>query len=300
MSDSIHGEKMRKKTMGGLVCSIIMNAVFAGIYGWFAFPHGNLDNWRLWAERTAERDLFVDQTAFNAAYPTEKDKMEFWGEGFCFYTPTEEDGLENMVPEFVYNPDNSNQRCVSCEFAMGIFIWFILSIINIVFLMVSLCAYGMKSKKCFNFANSIMSCGNCVGFVTFIMLSCSRWSEAGRACSGEYMMEPEQATAVQTPDSLISIDFNAVYTSCMDPATGCLLNGEIIATTIETGFFLQIILVIAWVMIGVSCCCCCCMMCCMRRMMKNKMAESNADAARGEKVLNTDMSSSANVTNTNA
>jgi hypothetical protein len=52
------------------------------------------------------------------------------------------------------------------------------------------------------------------------------------------MMEPEQAAAVQTPDDLITIDFNAVYTSCMDPATGCLLTGETIATTIETGFFL--------------------------------------------------------------
>ena len=48
--------------------------------------------------------------------------MGFWGEGFCFYTPTEQDGLANMVPEFAYNPNNSNQRCVTCEFMGGIFL----------------------------------------------------------------------------------------------------------------------------------------------------------------------------------
>lgn len=67
------GEKMKKKTFGGLICSLIVNAVMAGIYGWFAFPHANLDTYRLWAERTAERDDFADTAAFEAQYPTEKD-----------------------------------------------------------------------------------------------------------------------------------------------------------------------------------------------------------------------------------
>jgi hypothetical protein len=70
---------------------------------------------------------------------------------------------------------------------MGIFIWFVLSLCNVVFAMLNICAFKMHSEKCFKFFSSIMSCGGCFGFVVFILLSCSRWSEAGKACSGDFM-----------------------------------------------------------------------------------------------------------------
>jgi hypothetical protein len=73
MDNAVTGEKMKKKTFSSLICSLIVNAVMAGIYGWFALPHGNLDTYRLWAERTAERDAFADTAAFTSQYPTEKD-----------------------------------------------------------------------------------------------------------------------------------------------------------------------------------------------------------------------------------
>jgi hypothetical protein len=44
-------DKMKNKVMGNLVCSIIMNGVMAGLYGWFVFPNSNLDLWKLWETR---------------------------------------------------------------------------------------------------------------------------------------------------------------------------------------------------------------------------------------------------------
>jgi hypothetical protein len=90
------------------------------------------------------------------------------------------------------------------------------------------------------------------------------------------MQEPEQAAAILTPQSIATTDFNAVYASCMTEV-GCTLNGETIATTIETGFFLKVILYMVYVVLGLGCCCCCMAMCCMRSMMKKKM-ENKSDA----------------------
>jgi hypothetical protein len=67
-----------------------------------------------------------------------------------------------------------------------------------------------------------------------------------------------------------------------------------IAPTLQTGFFLQIILILAWVFIGLGCCCCCCVMCTMCGMMQKKGEALKAEkaAARGTQVMNTDMSAS--------
>jgi hypothetical protein len=64
-----------------------------------------------------------------------------------------------------------------------------------------------------------------------------------------------------------------------------------IAPTIFTGFFLHVILLIAWISIGVGCICCCCTTCYMMRMAKGKHEEMKSDT-RGEKVMNTDASTS--------
>jgi hypothetical protein len=187
----MHSDKMRGKVVGNFICVIIMNAVFAGIYGWFVFPNSNLDTWKVWEIRTAERETLTD-LMWTANYPTDKDKMGFWAEGLCFYTPTIEDGIANKVPEFSFNPTNRNQRCITCEFHMGLFIWFVLSICNIVFTIFAVISFSKQSSGMTKFFNGLLSCNNCVGFVTFIILSCSRWSEAGRACSGEFMTDEAQ------------------------------------------------------------------------------------------------------------
>jgi hypothetical protein len=54
MKTYMTSDKMKNKVMGNLVCSIIMNAVMAGLYGWFVFPNSNLDLWKLWETRFIE------------------------------------------------------------------------------------------------------------------------------------------------------------------------------------------------------------------------------------------------------
>jgi hypothetical protein len=89
----------KNKMIMNFVCAIIMNGVFAGLYGWFAFPNSNLDTMKVWETRLAERETYTDET-FEANFLSSKDKMGFWSEGACFYTPTTVDGIENMIPEF--------------------------------------------------------------------------------------------------------------------------------------------------------------------------------------------------------
>lgn len=168
MAKYMNEPKRKNKVLGNLVCAIIMNAVAAGLYGWFAFPNSNLDTSLVWVNRLADRELYADDAAFDLAYPTSKDKMGFWSQGACFYTPTTQDGLENEIPEFVFDSNNANQRCVTCEFQMGLFIWFVLSLINIVCSFVLIVSFVKQSNGVFKFFNTILSCANCVGFVVFI------------------------------------------------------------------------------------------------------------------------------------
>jgi hypothetical protein len=193
MAKYMNSPERKNKMMGNFICAIIMNAIAAGLYGWFAFPNSNLDTMKVWETRMAEKEAYADWEAFSVAYPTHSDKMSFWSEGACFYTPTTQDGLAFKIPEFTYNSNNANQRCITCEFQMGIFIWFVLSLINIVLSFVLIVSFHKQSHGIFKCFNSMVSCTNCVGFVVFIQLSISRWSEAGRACSGEFMQSEEQA-----------------------------------------------------------------------------------------------------------
>lgn len=299
MKAYMHSDKMKNKVIGNLVCGIIMNGVMAGLYGWFVFPNSNLDLWKLWEVRTAEYETYEPE-AFETAFPTHKDKMGFWTEGMCFYTPTTVDGIENQVPEFTYNPNNSNQRCLTIEFSMGLFIWFILSLCNVVFAMAVLFAYKSHSDRCFKFFNSLMSCSGCVGFVVFILLSCSRWSEAGRACSGEFMTDEAQPQFKEFYDACVEGGAEACKEDFTD-AEGAVISTNYYAPTLATGAFLQIILIISWSVIGLVCCCCVCACCCMG-MMGKKKCEMAADAtadARGAQVLQTDVSASANVSASN-
>jgi hypothetical protein len=91
----MHSDKMRNKIYGNLCATIIINAVMAGIYGWFLVPSSNLDIWKVWETRIAEREAFDSNDDFSAAYPDAKDRFGFWTEGLCFYTPTTVDGIEN-------------------------------------------------------------------------------------------------------------------------------------------------------------------------------------------------------------
>lgn len=292
MKNYMNSPERKNKMIMNFVCAIIMNGIFAGLYGWFAFPNSNLDTMKVWETRLAEREAYADSTAFHLAYPTPKDRMGFWSEGACFYTPTTVDGLENKIPDFVYDPNNSNQRCITCEFQMGIFIWFVLALVNVVFSMILLCAFTKQSNGVFKFFNSLLSCANCFGFVVFILLSCTRWSEAGRACSGEFMMTEEQS-AVQTDFGVLNM--NEFYTACVEGgAEACKAGDVFLAPTIQTGFFLKVVLILAWIGIGLGCCCCCCTMCMFCGMMKKKGEQLKADAAnvRGSQVMNTDISAS--------
>ena len=88
-----------------------MNVVFAILFALFAFPASNPDTYRLYEKRWTQRGLFdqaawelefpegvwADQVSFEDTYSTEDEKMEFWGEGFCFYAPTKLDGIDNQV-----------------------------------------------------------------------------------------------------------------------------------------------------------------------------------------------------------
>lgn len=46
MDNEMQSEKGKKKTMGSVCCGIVMNAIMAGIWGWFLFPSSNLDIYR--------------------------------------------------------------------------------------------------------------------------------------------------------------------------------------------------------------------------------------------------------------
>jgi hypothetical protein len=99
-----------------------MNVVFAILFALFAFPASNPDTYRLYEKRWTQRGLFdqaawelefpegvwADQVSFEDMYQTEDEKMEFWGAGFCFYTPTTSDGIDNQKAEWLYDPENSN------------------------------------------------------------------------------------------------------------------------------------------------------------------------------------------------
>lgn len=191
MKNSMHSEKNAKRTMGSFVCMVILNAVMAGIWGWFLFPDSNLDIYKRY-----EWDLTrIEETKIATGNPdihwtfTDKQKGQFWLSGACFYTPTTTDGMEYQTIEFEWNPDNRNQRCVSCEYGFCFFIFFIVSIFNVINGMCLCMAFKKKMNGCLKCANCCNCIASCLAFVFFIGMSCARWSEGGRACAGEFWEE---------------------------------------------------------------------------------------------------------------
>lgn len=129
-------------------------------------------------------------------------------------------------------------------------------------------------------------------FIIMILLSCSRWSEAGRACSGEYWAEPEQNFSAAG-----GFNWNTFQDTCQSDIGCYIVEGSPVAPTIATGTFLQIVLIIFWAFMGCGFCMMCmmmmCMMMCMSMMMKkmnmNKMMmdmDKSTDN-RGEQVAQT-------------
>jgi len=51
MQKKMHSPEMKKKVMGTLIYGLIMNAVMAGIFGWWAFPSSNMDMQVLYGEK---------------------------------------------------------------------------------------------------------------------------------------------------------------------------------------------------------------------------------------------------------
>ena len=84
---------------------------------------------------------------------------------------------------------------VSGEFMAGMFILFLVNLLNSINAMILAIAFKKHMLKCFKCFNGLTGCLSMVGFICFILLSCSRWSEAGRACAGEYMMDDGQNPA---------------------------------------------------------------------------------------------------------
>merc|ERR550514_1667487 len=108
------------------------------------------------------------------------------------------------------------------------------------------------------------SLANCVGFLALLGATHSRFSEAGRACSGEFWADQPYDTNRE------GFDWVEFGETCASEG-GCRMNGVNgvpVATTYHTGYFLFCIIVIAWVMIGVMCLCMCVGMMMMSKMMK--------------------------------
>lgn len=148
MKKMAHSEKMKNKMFGNFLCSWFINGIMAGIYGWFAFPGGNMDASIVFARNSAERELLDDAT-YESQFPSDLDKAAFWTQGMCFYTPTTVDGMANKVVQFSADVNNSNQRWVSVEFMGACFILFIASLIVSVASMFQAIAFKTHSNKCF-------------------------------------------------------------------------------------------------------------------------------------------------------
>ena len=88
------------------------------------------------------------------------------------------------------DPDNlKNQVCITMVFMVLIGIWFILSIIQTTNACCLALAFNRQWMKCFGGLTCFSNIVGLVGFITFILASIARWSEAGRACSGEFLDE---------------------------------------------------------------------------------------------------------------
>jgi len=162
---------------------------------------------------------------------------------------------------------------------MFIFIWFILALVSVVVALFQVIAFSMKKTGMFKCFGCIGSIGGCVGFVTFILASISRWSEAGRACSGEFWAAQADWKVENEVDG--GFDYVAFEESCQTGPKGCAFVDGVdeegndvltpISTTYYTGLFLNVILIIVWVSIGLGCCCSCCGMMMMSAKMKKGM-----------------------------
>merc|ERR1711990_12399 len=154
------------------------------------------------------------------------------------------------------------------------FILFIASVIIAVCCMFMFIAAYRKSVGCFRFFNCFNSMASCLGFIMYILMACSRFSEAGRACSGEFWAEPEQDFSATG-----GFNWNTFAESCASE-TGCLFNGEPVAPTWHTGAFTYVLSIIFFVMCGMAVCMMCCMMMCMMMCMgavMKKMMVMNKD-----------------------
>lgn len=113
------------------------------------------------------------------------------------------------------------------------------------------------------------------------MACVSRWSEAGRACSGAFWALTEQNPAAD------GFNWNEFKTVC-ESETGCLnlVDGDFgiadteshanhpLASTMKTGFYLQIILILGFVGMCLGCVCSCCGAHMMMKKMQKKQAEA--------------------------
>merc|ERR1711990_934905 len=124
------------------------------------------------------------------------------------------------------------------------FILFIASVIIAVCCMFMFIAAYRKSVGCFRFFNCFNSMASCLGFIMYILMACSRFSEAGRACSGEFWAEPEQDFSAAG-----GMNWNTFAESCASE-TGCLMPGSgpqpdvQVAPTWPSGVFTYVLCII--------------------------------------------------------
>lgn len=65
-------------------------------------------NWDLDNEDEADNvnTYWTRLAKFEEAHFTWDEKMQWVGDGFCFYTPTQKDGIEYQMPSFLFDPNN--------------------------------------------------------------------------------------------------------------------------------------------------------------------------------------------------
>jgi len=122
MQDSMKENK--GKTCGALICQIVMATAMIVVYGYFCTGTMNPDtrilveekwslfnskyNWDLENEdeKELENTYWTRLAKFEEAHFTWDEKMQWMGDGFCFYTPTQQDGIQYQIPDFKFDADN--------------------------------------------------------------------------------------------------------------------------------------------------------------------------------------------------
>lgn len=189
------------------------------------------------------------------------------------------------IVEWEMDTNNKNQRWVSGEMGLGCFLLFVACIAVATFSVFQGIAFKKHSNKCFQFWGCMNMLATILMFLTYIGLSMSRWSEAGRACSGEFWDKPEQNFSLTG-----GFNWNTFADSCVEELGGCKIDGIPVAPTIHTGIFVQVMCIIFWAGVGCMCMCCMCAMMMMMCMKKKMMEKCQADKdMRGQQVNNTEM-----------